>query len=242
MDEFSLSISSLASLWLAAAEAGGADAGGGAGSVAQRLLIPFILAVGAWFVLRAVVRRNQKLRRESVRVPGGGSPPLSSTHERERKTGADRDPELAKLYIELNEFAREMEGRMDTKIAYLKRLIADAEKVMERLERAMAEWRGQRAGSSGPPRHDGLVSTAPEVTVSPPRPTIDVLIGGSPAEISANGGGAARDAIAMRVLDLSRAGKSREEIASAAGIARGEVELILSLERAREKSSPQTSS
>ncbi len=243
MDEFNPPIFSHWSLWLAAAgaaETGPAGAVGGApGRLVQNLFIPLVVTLGAWFILRAVVKRNQKLRGERTQDSAAGIPHAASTHQRERKTGDARDPELTKLYIELNEFAREMEGRMDTKIAYLKRLIAEAERVMAGLQEGIAEARGQPSTPPARTRPEDPAPIAPESSAEAPQPTTDVLIGGSPVKDSANGGAAARDGLAGRVLDLWRAGKSREELAEAAGIPKGEVELILSLERAREKASPQ---
>jgi hypothetical protein len=164
-----------------------------------------------------------------------------------RHRGA-QDPEVAKLYVELSEFAREMEGRMDTKIAYLRRLIADAEKVMHGLNGAIARAEGVGGAAAGAPPV-GSPGSAPAGGAAPagggvapgmdpaaappqrpPEPLIDVVIDGAAA--------CERQVVKDRILSLSGAGKSKEAIAEAVGIPKGEVELVLSLHRASQKAIP----
>lgn len=44
------------------------------------------------------------------------------------------DPEVERLYVDLQDFAREIEGRLDTKITYLRQLIKEAERTGQKLE------------------------------------------------------------------------------------------------------------
>jgi hypothetical protein len=156
------------------------------------------------------------------------------------KVRSGQDPEIAKLYIELNEFAREMEGRLDTKIAYLRRLIVDAESVMRDLNRAIEGGerlkRGEPAGEAEPAPPPAAPESGPEpqgrFAAEPPPPLVDVLVGGSdglPAQpFPAEG-------VQGRILSLWSAGKPQEAISEEVGVPRGEVELVLSLHRASQK-------
>jgi len=147
-----------------------------------------------------------------------------------------QDPEVAKLYLELSDFAREMEGRMDTKIAYLKRLVSDAEKVLSDLNGAIARAEalaGGRGGavpgfSPGPAPEVEAASEPPAGSIEKlPEPLIDVVIDGT----TPMGNQGLKD----RILSLSGAGKTKEAIAEAVGVPKGEVELVLSLHRASQK-------
>jgi hypothetical protein len=65
-----------------------------------------------------------------------------------------------KLEVRLFDFAREIEGRMQTKIAVLDRLIVDADREIIRLENVLAESRRVGSGSSRGP--DAVIPPADE--------------------------------------------------------------------------------
>ncbi|MBI3862425.1 MAG: hypothetical protein HY290_11070 [Planctomycetia bacterium] len=70
---------------------------------------------------------------------------------------------VEKLEVRLYDFAREVEGRLQTKIAVLDRLIVDADREIIRLEQVLAETR--RSGAASPPG-----SRQPDAVVSPTHP------------------------------------------------------------------------
>jgi hypothetical protein len=201
------------------------------------LLLIAIAAIAVLFLLRMSQRkRAEEARRGAIEAARRAEP---------REQGApaiphgQRDPEVARLYIEMNEFARELEGRLDTKIAYLKRLIADAERVMEGLNRALA---GAAAAASTAPAAStaSTAPTAPPVDPSPaapppaptPAPIVDVTVGGGAPPDDPVPPSDGQDDIRKRIVEMAKAGKPKEAIAEEVGVPKGEVELVLSLHRA----------
>ena len=174
---------------------------------------------------------------------------------------------------------------MDTKIAYLRRLTADAERVLGELTRAIAGAEARLGrGPAGSPaaapaaagdgggtpgtgesvdaeaealaaspvpgvRQDtasvsaGVLAVTPEPAPEPPRPAhgpIDIVIGGGGEVVPAPAAGdgvpppapAGEEPIRDRIIRLAAEGKPKEAIAEAVGLPKGEVELVLSLDRA----------
>ncbi|HEY3965115.1 MAG TPA: hypothetical protein VGM05_11240 [Planctomycetaceae bacterium] len=64
---------------------------------------------------------------------------------------------VEKLEVRLYDFAREVEGRMQTKIAVLDRLIVDADREILRLEQVLAESRRTGSPVSGTPRQPDAI-------------------------------------------------------------------------------------
>ena len=202
-----------------------------------------VVLVGAIVALRFLKRGLGAGAATSA--PRRSDPPASpaaqggarGVEEAAQKRRGAQDPEVAKLYLELSEFSREMEGRMDTKIAYLKRLVADAEKVLSSLNGAIGRAEALAGGGAGGPAASspaepgpaGEAASGPRGASSetPPEPTIEVLIDGAVP--------AGSQALKDRILSLSGAGKTKEAIAEAVGVPKGEVELVLSLHRASQK-------
>jgi hypothetical protein len=193
------------------------------------------IAVGIGLVI--FMKKTQRRRAQSTiqstiaRASAGGV-------EEARGPGTlkgQHDPEVARLYVELNEFAREMEGRMDTKITYLRRLIADAEKVMGELNQAIAAGEAVRKGE---PRPVAPATSNPPADKVPEKPTppkqVDIILGDVP-DRGPNGPGQDVQDIGSRILGLAAEGKPKEAIAEAVGVPKGEVELVLSLHRASQK-------
>ena len=199
------------------------------------------IAVGIGLVIfmkKTQARRARSAIQSTIARASAGGP------EEARGPGTlkgQHDPEVARLYVELNEFAREMEGRMDTKITYLRRLIADAEKVMAGLNQAIAAGEAVRNGEPRPIAASTPPPVEPEkekekgqeqvpVEKAPPR-QIDLTIGNGP---SAGQDSPGQD-LGARILSLASEGKPKEAIAEAVGVPKGEVELVLSLHRASQK-------
>jgi len=78
-----------------------------------------VVLVGAFLVLH-LTRRRAPLPHRST-APGPSRPTRA-------------DPEVERLGVDLESLAREVEGRLDTKMAFLKRLLAEADEAAKRLE------------------------------------------------------------------------------------------------------------
>src|SRR5579872_1444391 len=98
--------------------------------------------------------------------------PVRASH-RQRETPAEIEAAeesaaalVEQLEVRLYDFAREVEGRMHTKIAVLDRLIVNADREIIRLEQVLAESRrmGNPSGSITPSgrQPDAIVSSAPD--------------------------------------------------------------------------------
>jgi hypothetical protein len=123
----------------------------------------------------------------------------------EDAAGATRDLERAML--ELDQLARQLHGRLDTKIARLEALLREADQRLARLE-----------------------PTRP--VVAPPVPRVDVTLEAQPPDPPA----APAEAIELRhdaVCQLADEGLAPPDIAQRVGRPSGEVELILALRKVR---------
>lgn len=151
---------------------------------------------------------------------GAGVPPR-------RKTSPARgQPEVERLFVELQEFAREVEGRLDTKIAYLKRLIAEADRVGQELDSRIGVQAPQ-APAGGPPAGNPPHGTDGGEEREPAGPRLgehlDIRVGEEPGERAQDAGAG------HRVLGLHEEGRPVREIAELVGLPEGEVELIINL-------------
>jgi hypothetical protein len=150
-------------------------------------------------------------RRGAARLKKGtaGAPPSTwqrAPAEEGSSPPAAREPaagEVEQLTAELRELAGEMEARLDAKLERLQGLLAEAEGVLRRLEERMDSARR---------------SDRPAAECSPQTERDDT---------------APRDPERQRIVDLYRRGLSIEAIVAEVGLPRGEVELIVNLERHR---------
>ena len=190
--------------------------GEGRSPISSSHLVLLVGIVAAIVLLRMGRQRRQ---REGTRAAATANEARENLPLlKEGRNTAVNDPEVSRLFVELQEFAREIEGRIDTKIVYTKRLVADAERVIERLNRSIEEARALGLGQQQPqPQTAGPVGPATPVEPTDP---------GTP-EIAIP-----RDGVHDRVLALADGGKSVDEVASEVGMPSGEVELILGLHRA----------
>ncbi len=125
------------------------------------------------------------------------------------ESSAGRDAEA--VIYELDQLARQIHGRLDTKIAKLEAVIRDADVRIDRLS---------RLGRSA----DGLSTL--DVTLERQVPDVDVAVE-KQSPVSASH---------AAVFRLADEGRSPAEIARQVGRTIGEVELILALRRTRESS------
>ncbi len=131
------------------------------------------------------------------------------------RRGGAADEELHRsmdrLLVDLQETARDISATIDTKTMVLNQLIEDADRRIETLK--ALEKNAPAAPSAGPG----------QARMPVPRETPEI----PPTEESRR-----RAALERDILRLADEGKTELEIARATGLARGEVELVLSLRRA----------
>ncbi len=199
--------------------------------------------VGTVFLLRLTQKRRARDRINEAEISRSmeGQPPNAPFRAR-----GQSDPEISKLYIELNEFARDLEGRMDTKLTYLRRLIVDAERVSADLnrtiQRAEALQRGEQMPASVPaPEESGVPDPSPSITETGTGAVTEAEKTPSLMEVTVDGSSTAEqeepagDGMQNRILSLAKEGRAPEAIAEEVGIPKGEVELVLSLHRAKKR-------
>jgi hypothetical protein len=139
----------------------------------------------------------------------------------ERVKYAKLTRDLEEVMGELDELARQVNGRLDTRFAKLEAVIRDADERIDRLSRLVREAHGH-AGidltisdeARAVPTCDGAMATAGKP------PTADIE---PPAELHAD------------VYTLADEGRSPIEIAEETGRTTGEIELILALRRAKKQ-------
>ncbi len=106
------------------------------GDFAPFLLVLSALVIAVWFGRRRARQPKSAQRTDHQR----------SLDERQRLTKA-----IGELEVNLMEFGRDIEGRLDTRIHMLSELIRSADEKIERLETLAGEKR--RHGSNVPPLH-----------------------------------------------------------------------------------------
>lgn len=156
-----------------------------------------LLLLGAGIVSIMLLRRKlrQKSRAQnSVNVRPDGVTAVTGKNALKGETD--------KLVVELHELGREIEGRLETRIRHLTRLISEADNVIEKLNATVAAARN--CSSDGP---------------------------NAGAEGDGNDDAEKRDSIREQIKTLSQAGKSPREIADIVEKPVGEVSLILGLEK-----------
>jgi hypothetical protein len=140
------------------------------------IVIAIAIAIAILFlVMRISSRRTTRVVKPSMRESrpkaGDDSPNVhGSAH-----------PELEKLYVDLHEFSRETEARIDTKITYLKGLIDEAERVGAQLEGTIDSGEGKSDQSHSQSATRPAPESTPEKpesvrTASTPKDIEDVAI------------------------------------------------------------------
>ncbi len=173
-----------------------------------------VVLVGAFLVLYLMRRRAPLPHRSTDRGPS-----------RPRRG----DPEVERLRVDLESLAHEVEGRLNTKMVCLRRLIAEADEAAKRLEALRDDgpeaFVAERTSNDGDPEghhdrtgHDrtGHGRTGDE-TENRAADTVDAS------------GSRESDAERARIVELFTAGRQAEEIAEEVGLPKGEVELVINL-------------
>ena len=164
---------------------------------------------GVLLLAVGVILGLRRRRRRALRAP----PPPPASGFFPRLAPGDGGPAKG-----LEEVARAVEARLDEKIDRLEHLVREADRVLEALGLYVDALNG--AGAAAKPA-SGEREPVRERTQAEPHPR-DTLSAVTPE---------ARE----RVLALARAGKRPESISEALGLRRGEVDLILGLERIAER-------
>ncbi|MFQ5655777.1 MAG: hypothetical protein ACE5GW_13735 [Planctomycetota bacterium] len=194
--------------------------------------------------------RSLSRRRRRLRIASGDPGP---THRQGRAPGRARgeeEPELSGVIVELQELGREIEARLDTRVRYMKRLLAESEELVGRLEAASARAREQLSSAGMPPAAAAERSASTGGAAAGENGGGDIgaaraarpAAAGAPEQTGAvpqEGGStpATPSAEALEQQEIARLageGRSAPEIATAVGRPLGEVELILKLRKQAE--------
>ena len=131
--------------------------------------------------------------------------------------------QMGELMADLADLARQVNGQIDTRIAKLEYVIADADTKLEELQRATQKFQAQMAFQENHTESAVNTQTPPDVQnniapkpYSPPKP-VQKRKETSPEVLS--------------VLELAQDGKTAVEIAQALSRPTGEIELILALNK-----------
>ncbi len=178
----------------------------GAGSSSINPVQLLLLALGIGALTLVMISTRNRIRRSQ-------SSSRVSALERYSKLSEERSAtrDLETVMLELDQLSRQIHGRLDTKLARIEALIRDADLRIEKLGRL------QRA-AAGEPTID--------ITLEPAMPEGETAESASYSEPDPH----------ESVYRLAESGLSAIEIAHELGLNAGEVELILSLRRARTRS------
>lgn len=181
-----------------------------AASAPSGLVILGMAIIGIALIMRSTRRRwvqSRPVRQVSVR-------------ERYEKLSAQNhaSQDAERVMTELDELSRQIHGRIDAKIAVLEAVIRDADDRIDMLSRITRQADGQ-------PGLDVTLGTADPLAFDAgvPHDAVDAEPDGSP------------DATNAQICSLADGGLSVEEIAERLSRPTGEVELILSLRKAKRK-------
>jgi hypothetical protein len=176
-----------------------------------------LFAIFAITIILFILNRSARRRRL-----GGNVRPDRSSNEADTARVMRLKREMEQLLVELNEFAREVNGQVDTRFAKLERSIADADRRIAELQRLRGEsgkavdtddsvLRANREAADGVRARLSRAGSAPSVPAAHPSRATQTV--------------SREDA----VYQMSDAGKSLVDIARFLKCTVGEVELILNL-------------
>jgi hypothetical protein len=163
----------------------------------------FLPALGIGVLTIIMISTRNRIKRSQSSSRPSAMECYAELHD---ERGATRD--LEAVMMELDQLSRQIHGRLDTKLAKLEALIRDADQRIEKLARL------QRASAGEPTIDVTLEPEAPGRPADPPPP---------PAEPNSH----------EAVYRFADSGLKPVEIASELGRNTGEIELILSLRRAK---------
>jgi len=202
----------------------------------NHILILGMAILGLALVMRATRKRTVASRRES------GPSARERYTELQHSAGAARD--LEQVMTELDQLARQIHGRIDTKVATLEAVIRDADRRIDDLSRLMRTANGaatldvtiddaarsdaaakESRAANVRERLSPTEGSAVSARNSDPRKTL----GSTPQANSEP------SLVHQNIFQLADAGRTAAEIAERTGRPAGEVELILSLRKARDR-------
>lgn len=190
-----------------------------------------LLAV-TYLVMRITGRRFTDLKRqtEEWKVELSEKTARLGAQVGTRATAAD----LNKIFVDLHEFTREVEGRLDTKISRLRELLEEVESAERRLDDKL-----ERIGDRGddPELSEGSASIRERkrVTKETVGTNVDVIVGGGKTRalaadiVSVDQVAPTTDASFDRVVGLYESGNSVAQIVDSTRLPKGEIELMLNL-------------
>lgn len=164
-------------------------------------IVMVALALG---ILTMVMISTQRRMRAAQRMPQ----PSMRERIREHEQHAKAREGLEQVMIELDQFCRQLHGRLDTKLARLEAVVRDADRRIDTLSRLVRQAGGQ------PSINVTLGEACPHDQPDEPAPDVE-------------------DDRHATVYRLADRGLPAADIAQQVGVPTGEVELILSLRRAR---------
>ncbi len=174
---------------------------GGPGFGIGQLIMLVAAVIGLTVLMRSTLRRSRRTQQASA----------PSVRERyaslEKRNEAKRD--LEHVMLELDQLARQVHGRLDTKFAKLETVIRDADERIDKLSRLVRAAKG-RPGIDVTLEHENPF----EPPAAPPREHDDPH---------------------AAIYRLAEGGGSAVEIAQEVGKTTGEVELVLALRKTREQ-------
>ena len=165
-------------------------------------IILLALAVGGLTILMISTYRRTRERRRQPRIPA-----RQRYAQLQTKAAATRDVE--QVMLELDQLARQIHGRIDTRVAKLEAIIRDADERIDQLGRLVRAARGDA--------------------------TIDVTLDSEDPHMPSPSANEETDDRHGAVYRLADGGLSAAQIGQEVGKTTGEVELILALRRARSK-------
>jgi hypothetical protein len=124
-----------------------------------------IMAIGLSVVAVVFILRRTLLRTSPFNRRPSAAPSPAEIEDGENTATAL----VEQLEVRLYDFAREVEGRMQTKIAVLDRLIVDADREIIRLERVLAEARRLDIATTNSRQPDAIVAPSAVDGSDPPR-------------------------------------------------------------------------
>lgn len=192
-----------------------------------------MLALAVVMLTMVMLSTRRKIRK-SMRGPEEGVRERYDKLKAERRASRD----LEEIMIDLDKLAREVNGKIDTRLAHLEALIRDADQRIETMRKMRDELSTQSSPVSSPqkgrPAGDAAATKKKQkgaATKPKSAPAIDITLGDETDPPSA--APAPSDGNDANIYRLADAGMTPIEIAQELGRGTGEIELVLSLRKAK---------
>lgn len=179
-----------------------------------QIVILGVLLIGVTLVVRWSARPNTKKSRD----------PLRDVQDEFRQVESSYQGQLSRMEVRLHDFAREIEGRMQTRIAMLDQLVVDARHEIERLEGLL-----KRVPPDNSPPPPSPPRSEPERLETIPIPIAAATA--SPTNLETLPPHRIENELSREICALADAGLSHEQIAARSGQPLVRVRLVLRLHR-----------